>query len=63
MDELGLLDGFLERPHQGKMAGRFGGTASIADLSRLRAKFIAFMPQWDFLNFLREAGKRFASLR
>ncbi len=36
----------------------------IADLSRLNTKypFIAFMPQWDFLNFLREAGRRFASL-
>jgi 2-polyprenyl-6-methoxyphenol hydroxylase-like FAD-dependent oxidoreductase len=37
----------------------------IADLSRLDVKFpfIAFMPQWDFLNFLRESGKRFASLK
>ncbi len=37
----------------------------IADLGRLDAKypFIAFMPQWDFLNFLRERGKRFASLK
>jgi 2-polyprenyl-6-methoxyphenol hydroxylase-like FAD-dependent oxidoreductase len=33
-------------------------------LSRLNVKypFIAFMPQWDFLNFLRDSGKRFASL-
>ena len=37
----------------------------IADLSRLHVKypFIAFMPQWDFLNFLRESGKRLASLK
>ena len=37
----------------------------IADLSRVDTKypFIAFMPQWDFLNFLREAGKRFPSLK
>jgi 2-polyprenyl-6-methoxyphenol hydroxylase-like FAD-dependent oxidoreductase len=67
MDELGLIDGFLKLPHQElqKMDGQFGGTSiRIADLSRLRAKypFIAFMPQWDFLNFLREHGKRFASL-
>ena len=44
----------------------FGGTKiRIADLSRLKANypFIAFMPQWDFLNFLRESGKRFASLK
>ncbi|SFI56777.1 FAD-dependent oxidoreductase [Bradyrhizobium sp. Gha] len=68
MDELGLIDGFLKLPHQRlqKMDGLFGGTkVRIADLSRLNTKypFIAFMPQWDFLNFLREAGKRFASLK
>src|SRR5881227_2530059 len=48
------------------MDGMFGGeTVRIADLSRLDVKFpfIAFMPQWDFLNFLRESGKRFASLK
>ena len=67
MDELGLIDGFLKLPHQRlqKMDGLFDGTpVRIADLSRLHTKypFIAFMPQWDFLNFLREAGRRFASL-
>src|SRR5712671_962321 len=68
MDELSLIDGFLKLPHQElqKMDGQFGGTSiRISDLSRLNAKypFIAFMPQWDFLNFLREHGKRFASLK
>ncbi|QQO11891.1 FAD-dependent oxidoreductase [Bradyrhizobium diazoefficiens] len=68
MDELGLIDDFLKLPHQRlqKMDGLLGGTkVRIADLSRLDAKypFIAFMPQWDFLNFLREAGKRFPSLK
>ncbi|MEA2897136.1 MAG: hypothetical protein QOJ84_2751, partial [Bradyrhizobium sp.] len=68
MDELGLIDGFLKLPHQRlqKMEGRFGGSSiRIADLSRLRVKypFIAFMPQWDFLNFLRESGKRFPALK
>src|ERR1700730_3155988 len=68
MDELGLIDGFLTLPHQHlqKMDGQFGGSSiRIADLSRLNVKynFIAFMPQWDFLNFLRENGKRFASLK
>src|SRR3954452_13607734 len=67
MDELGLIDGFLKLPHQQiqKMDGQFGGSSiRISDLSRLSAKypFIAFMPQWDFLNFLRERGKRFAAL-
>lgn len=68
MDELGLIDGFLKLPHQRlqKMQGLFAGTmVQVADLSRLKTKypFIAFMPQWDFLNFLRDAGSRFASLR
>jgi 2-polyprenyl-6-methoxyphenol hydroxylase-like FAD-dependent oxidoreductase len=68
MDELGLIGGFLKLPHQElqKMDGLFGGTSiRIADLGRLNVKypFIAFMPQWDFLNFLRESGKRFASLK
>ena len=61
--ELGLLDELLSLPHQrayhlhAEIAGR---KATIADFSRLptRAKFIAFMPQWDFLNFLaRKAGE------
>ncbi|HZC98245.1 MAG TPA: FAD-dependent oxidoreductase [Bradyrhizobium sp.] len=68
MDELGLIDGFLKLPHQQlqKLDGMIGGSSvRIADLSRLDVKynFIAFMPQWDFLNFLRENGKRFASLK
>ena len=68
MDELGLIDGFLKLPHQRlqKLDGMFGSTSvRIADLSRVDTKypFIAFMPQWDFLDFLRESGKRFASLK
>src|SRR4029079_5528372 len=68
MDELGLSDGFLKLPHQRlqKMDGMFGGApVRIADLGRLNVKFpfIAFMPQWDFLNFLRESGKKFTSLK
>src|SRR3979490_2608324 len=55
MDELGLIDGFLKLPHRRlqKMDGIIGGVPiRIADLSRLKTKyaFIAFMPQWDFLN-------------
>src|SRR5258708_1467273 len=68
MDELGLIDGFLKLPHQRlqKMDGRFGETSiRLADLSRLKTKypFVAFMPQWDFLNFLRERGKEFPALK
>jgi len=68
MDELGLIDGFLKVPHQQlqKMDGQFGDESiRIADLSLLHVKypFIAMMPQWDFLNFLRESGERFSSLQ
>ena len=68
MHELGLSEGFLKLPHQElqKMDGKFGDTSiRIADLGRLKVNFpfIAFMPQWDFLNFLRESGKRYPSLK
>ncbi len=67
MDELGLIDGFLKLPHQQlqQLDGRFGDeSVRLADLARLSVKypFIAMMPQWDFLDFLRESGKRFSSL-
>jgi 2-polyprenyl-6-methoxyphenol hydroxylase-like FAD-dependent oxidoreductase len=48
------------------MKGMFNGhLAELADFTRLptHCQFIAFMPQWDFLNFLRESGKRYASLK
>ena len=59
LDQLGLLKEFLERPHnrldkaQLRVAGR---DWIIGDLSRLNtpAPFIAMMPQWDFLDFLRD---------
>lgn len=55
--ELGLLPEFLQRPHQElRQVGAEveGNSLTIADFSRLptHCKFIAFMPQWDFLNFL-----------
>jgi 2-polyprenyl-6-methoxyphenol hydroxylase-like FAD-dependent oxidoreductase len=64
MHELGILDQFLQVPHQElrKMAGFFNGNpAPLADFSRLptHCKFIAFMPQWDFLNFLSKQAKQF----
>ena len=64
MHELGLAERLLSLPHQ-KVAGltaQFGDTPlQLADFSRLpvRCPFIAMMPQWDFLNFLAEAGKRY----
>jgi 2-polyprenyl-6-methoxyphenol hydroxylase-like FAD-dependent oxidoreductase len=66
MYELGLLDDFLKLPHQElrEIRGIFNGhPVPIADFSRLptRCKFLAFMPQWDFLNFLAAQAKRFPS--
>ncbi|HOY77880.1 MAG TPA: FAD-dependent oxidoreductase [Hyphomonadaceae bacterium] len=68
IDELGLIDDFLKIRHDRiqKLDGLFGGTKiRIADVSRSGAKyqFIAFMPQWDFLNFLREKGQRYPHLK
>jgi 2-polyprenyl-6-methoxyphenol hydroxylase-like FAD-dependent oxidoreductase len=64
MDELGLLDEFLKLPHQKlrSTGGMFGDLAFQAvDFSRVptRCKFVALMPQWDFLNFLAERAKSF----
>ncbi|QNI31346.1 FAD-dependent oxidoreductase [Alloacidobacterium dinghuense] len=66
MRELGLLDEFLKLPHQRvpSIGGLFGDYAfTAADFSHLpvKCKFIALMPQWDFLNFLSEHGKRFST--
>jgi 2-polyprenyl-6-methoxyphenol hydroxylase-like FAD-dependent oxidoreductase len=64
MYELGLLDDFLRRPHQqlDRLKVQFGDTSLWgADFSHLptHAKFIALMPQWDFLNFLAEHAARY----
>jgi 2-polyprenyl-6-methoxyphenol hydroxylase-like FAD-dependent oxidoreductase len=62
MSELGLFDEFLKLPHQKAttIGAWFGDREySVADFTHLptRAKFIALMPQWDFLNFLADRGK------
>jgi 2-polyprenyl-6-methoxyphenol hydroxylase-like FAD-dependent oxidoreductase len=64
MHELGILSDFLALPHQEvrELKARFGGMElTFADFTHLptRCKFIALMPQWDFLNFLRERGARY----
>jgi len=66
MYELGLLDDFLKLPHQEvrELRGIFNGhPVAMADFSRLptHCKFIAFMPQWDFLNFLAEKAEAFTT--
>src|SRR5689334_7938858 len=64
LDELGIFDDFLKLPHQEvrQLSGQIGDTSlTLADFTHLptRAKFIAFMPQWDFLNFLAERAKAY----
>lgn len=66
LHELGALDDFLKLPHQatptiGARFGRF--EATVADFTHLgtQAKFIALMPQWDFLDFLAGLGRRYAT--
>lgn len=64
MYELGLLEEFLKRPHQEvrELAGQVGNEkVAIGDFTHLpmHCKFLAFMPQWDFLNFIAEQGKRY----
>ncbi len=61
--ELGLLEQFLKRPHHriDRAALTWNGREMIiGDLSHLNmaAPFIAMMPQWDFLDFLREQGAK-----
>ncbi|TDK34535.1 FAD-dependent oxidoreductase [Rhizobium deserti] len=68
MTELGLVEEFLQLPHTRapKLTAEMGGrTVTIADFSRLPVKnrFIAFMPQWDFLTFLATKARQYANFR
>jgi 2-polyprenyl-6-methoxyphenol hydroxylase-like FAD-dependent oxidoreductase len=64
IDELGLLDDFLKRPHQQArtISGQVGEhRVVVADFSHLprRCRFIAVMPQWDFLDFLADHARSY----
>ncbi len=68
MHELDLLEEFLKLPHQKvpRLMARFGElTVPIADFTHLptRCKFIAMMPQWDFLDFLARQAGRYPTFR
>ena len=57
MYELGILDEFLQRPHQEvtTLGAQIGDEfLQVADFTHLptHCRFLAFMPQWDFLDFL-----------
>jgi 2-polyprenyl-6-methoxyphenol hydroxylase-like FAD-dependent oxidoreductase len=64
LDQLGMLGRFLVRPHdkvQGAQVRVAGHDYTIGDLSHLDtpAPFIAMMPQWEFLDFLRDEAAAF----
>jgi 2-polyprenyl-6-methoxyphenol hydroxylase-like FAD-dependent oxidoreductase len=64
MYELAILDEFLKRPHQKvlQLSGKVGSeTVTIADFTHLptHCKFVALMPQWDFLNFIAEQARQY----
>jgi 2-polyprenyl-6-methoxyphenol hydroxylase-like FAD-dependent oxidoreductase len=68
MYELGLLEEFLQRPHQEArtLSGQIGDElVQIADLTHLptHCRFIALMPQWDFLNFIAQNAAQYPTFQ
>jgi len=68
LHELGVLDRFLERPHREirELTGRIGReTLTLGDFSHLptRCKFVALMPQWEFLNFVASEARAHATFQ
>ena len=68
MHELGFLEDLLRLPHQKvpRLIAQFGELAlTFADFTHLptHCGFIAFMPQWDFLNFLAERGAHYPTFK
>ena len=68
MHELGLIDEFLKRPHQElvELAAQVGSdSVTIADFRHLRTycKFLVLMPQWEFLDFLKQHAERYPGFR
>src|SRR6266545_2522674 len=68
MHELGLLEEFLKLPHQEvrELGGQIGEEfVKLADFSHLptKCRFIALVPQWDFLDFLAEHARRYLTFK
>ena len=68
MHELGVLDDFLKRPHQEvrEIGGDIDGNrVTVADFTHLptRCKFVALMPQWEFLDFLADEARKYPTFR
>jgi len=68
MHELGLLEEFLKLPHQEvrQLGGQIGEDfLQLADFSHLptKCKFIALVPQWDFLDFLADHARQYPTFK
>ncbi|MEZ5926764.1 MAG: FAD-dependent oxidoreductase [Hyphomicrobiaceae bacterium] len=68
MRELGLVDAFLQLPHEkvSRLQAQFGDQVyTVADFSALPVgcRFIALMPQWDFLSFIAERAKPYPAFK
>jgi len=66
MHELGLLEEFLKLPHQeiSQVQARIGGEPILLgrmSYLRTRCRFMVLMPQWDFLDFLAQQGRRYST--
>lgn len=66
--ELGLIEEFLKRPHQEirEFAGQIGDEMiPLADLTHLptHCKFLGFMPQWEFLDFLADEARNYPAFK
>src|SRR4026207_1494632 len=67
LHELGVLDEFLKHPHREirNITGRVGREPlALGDFSRLptRCRFVALMPQWDFLSFVASQARAHAAV-
>ncbi len=68
MHELGLLDEFLKRPHNEvrELSGQVGDTTlKVVDFTHVPTvcKYLVLMPQWEFLDFLAQTARRYATFR
>lgn len=68
MHELGLLERFLQLPHQrAETFNVFLGGQKVQMMSfshlPVQCKFVAMMPQWDFLNFLAQQGQSYPGFK
>src|SRR5436853_3402992 len=66
--ELGLIEEFLKRPHQElrEFSAQIGNEMiPVVDLTHLltHCKFLGFMPQWDFLDFIAEHARMYPTFK